>query len=310
VGGDTEIAAAAPTRGQVATGANQPAVAFGSVERIEITTRPATMKNGALTIMDVRANANDEGPAGWYGVSSVDAAGRLHTLVRCPQWVDWCGDPESIDWSPDGRRLAFGVTSFGGTPRYNGLHVVNLRTGRDRQLVRPGQYHEYNWNDIDWAPGGRRLAYTSDGTIALINADGSGRTVLDTGTAGHDLAPSWSPDGHWIAFVTRHDGVPSIYAIRSDGSQRRVPFRHQAEHFALPRAEVCDLLLPPGPREELRHNFRIDRRAAALSRPRCATRRRKGRSIQRRTGATRLRHRSFSLSRQRAVRRRAHAGAD
>jgi dipeptidyl aminopeptidase/acylaminoacyl peptidase len=199
-----------------------------TLERIDVAVRPTLVKNGALTIMDVQANAHHQGPAGWFGVSAVDARGGLHTLVRCPHRAGWCGDLESIAWSPDGRRLAFGVTSFGGTPRYNGLHVVNLRTGRDRQLLKVGEHHEYNWGDISWSPDGRRLAYASDGTIALINADGSGQTVLRTGTTGHDHAPSWSPDGKWIAFATRHDGEPSVYAIRIDGSQRRLLVQHGA----------------------------------------------------------------------------------
>jgi WD40-like Beta Propeller Repeat len=197
-----------------------------ALERIEIIAGRAPMKNGALTIMDVRASSRHEGPAGWYGFSSVDAAGRLHTLVRCPDRARWCGDLESIDWSPDGRRLAFAVTSFGAVNPYNGLHVVDLRTRGDRQLLKAGQYHEYDWHDIDWSPDGRRLAYATDGRVVVINADGSGRSVLDTGTTGHDHAPSWSPDGRWIAFVMRHDGVPSVYAIRTDGSQRRLLVRH------------------------------------------------------------------------------------
>lgn len=199
-----------------------------SLERIQLAAGTTPMKNGALTVMDVQSVSRHEGPTGWYGVSSVDPRGRLHLLVRCPQRDDWCGDLESIDWSPSGRQLAFGITSFGGPARNDGLHVANPRTGRDRLIVELGQYHEYNWLDLDWSPDGRRIAYDSDGTIALVNADGSAHTVLDTGTAGHDRQPSWSPDGRWIAFATRHDGEVSVYAIRIDGSQRRLLAQHGA----------------------------------------------------------------------------------
>ena len=191
-------------------------------ERIDIAASGVPARNGALTVMDVPVNAQHEGLAGWYGFSMVGGLGRLRTLVRCPDHVRWCGDVESIDWSPDGARLAFGVTSFGGTALYNGIHVVNVRTRRDAQILMVGENREYDWFDIDWAPNGRRLAYSSNGTIALINADGTGRTVLRTGTVGHDHSPSWSPDGAWIAYSSRHEGTSSVYAIRADGSQRRL----------------------------------------------------------------------------------------
>jgi TolB protein len=190
--------------------------------RIDVTVGGPLRKNGSLTVMDVQANAKHEGPAGWYGISTVDAAGRLHTLIRCPNHADWCGDLESIDWAPDGKRLAFGVTSFGAVNPYNGLHVVDLRSGRDRQLVTQGQHREYDWFDLDWAPGGRRLAYSDSGHIAVINADGLRRRILETGTVGHDQSPSWSPDGRWIAFASRLNGVSAVYAIRADGSERRL----------------------------------------------------------------------------------------
>ena len=186
---------------------------------------PPRFRNGSLTIMDVETK-NYSGPPGWYAFSTLDADGGLHLLVRCPQRATWCGEIESIDWSPDGTRLAFGVSSVSVANPYLGLRVVDQVSGSDRVLLKPSDSpREYDWFDIDWAPDGKRLAYVSEGRISLVNVDGSGRTLLRTRTVGHDHSPSWSPDGAWIAFATS-SGYSSVYLIRPDGSQRTLLVRH------------------------------------------------------------------------------------
>src|SRR5829696_2513887 len=92
--------------------------------RLEPVVGPPALKNGPLTIAAVEANGRHEGPSGWYGLSTVRRDGRLETLVRCPNRVRWCGEVESIDWSPDGRRLALSASSVGVANPYNGIHVV------------------------------------------------------------------------------------------------------------------------------------------------------------------------------------------
>jgi TolB protein len=132
------------------------------------------------------------------------------------------GELESIDWSPDGRRLAFAVTSFAAISPPNGIHVVDLVTGRDDQILKNGQYGEHDWQSLDWSPDGKRLAYAANGGIAVITADGSARKLLRSPKGRFDRAPSWSPDGAWIAFASSGpQEYPGIWAMRADGSQRR-----------------------------------------------------------------------------------------
>ncbi len=69
---------------------------------------------------------------GGAGISTIGRGGRLATLFRCRPSRD-CFDLESIAWSPDGRRLAFSVTTVGAVSAYNGLHVYDAATGRDRR---------------------------------------------------------------------------------------------------------------------------------------------------------------------------------
>jgi dipeptidyl aminopeptidase/acylaminoacyl peptidase len=182
---------------------------------------PALSHNGPLTIMDVETGPSGQGPAGWYGLSSIGGNGRLRVLARCPGGAAWCGEVESVDWAPDGRWLALSVSSFGRANPANGIHVVNPSTGADRHVRRCGEAGECDWFDLDWSPDGTRLAYVSRGTISVIGADGS-RTVLATGTEGHDASPTWSPDGRQIAYSTRGGESSSVHVIGVDGTDRRL----------------------------------------------------------------------------------------
>jgi eukaryotic-like serine/threonine-protein kinase len=53
-----------------------------------------------------------------------------------------------------------------------------------------------------WSPDGTKIAFTiRDQEIAVVNADGSGRTTLTSSIDGSAAEPSWSPDGKKIAFT-------------------------------------------------------------------------------------------------------------
>jgi Tol biopolymer transport system component len=110
--------------------------------------------------------------------------------------------------------------------------------------------------DPAWSPDGTKLALFNNGAIAVMNADGSGRTELTaeelwvapdwspdgtkivfadldifvmnangtgvvdiTNTPGYaEEYPSWSPDGSKIAFSTNRDGNYEIYVSNPDGT--------------------------------------------------------------------------------------------
>lgn len=180
-------------------------------------------KNGSLTVTSLPTVDRDQAPPGWYGVSTVDPRGGLRPLVRCPHHDEFCGEVESAAWAPDGRRIALSVTTIVVPTPYAGLHIVDTATGRDRQIAGPCM--ACDWQDLAWSPDGRRLAFVRSGSIYLINADGSGRRDLHTGTDSHDSSPSWSPDGKWIAYSTAVAGHSSVSVIRVDGSARRLLVR-------------------------------------------------------------------------------------
>jgi TolB protein len=69
-----------------------------------------------------------------------------------------------------------------------------------------------------WSPDGSKIVYSASSGVEVMNADGSGQTVLVKGTV---TEPSWSPDGKWIAFtkgVQKGLSGWAICVIRPDGS--------------------------------------------------------------------------------------------
>ena len=119
--------------------------------------------------------------------------------------------------SPDGRLLA--VSSFQpgrgpeGRPQ---IWTYALPSGPWRQLTEaPGGAY-----DPEWSPDGR-LAYTvrlpDPGRTAgrhdvwTMRADGSGARAVTT--SGLNRAPSWSPDGAWLLFLSARSGTFEAWAV-------------------------------------------------------------------------------------------------
>jgi dipeptidyl aminopeptidase/acylaminoacyl peptidase len=178
---------------------------------------------GALTVIVGGGSINSA------AIVEVRAGGRLVPVWRCPRRQS-CAELTSVAWAPDGRRLAFTFDSISCRCTTNGLHILDLQTGRDihfagAQAARLGcrgrGATSGSYTSVAWTPDSRTVGFVCATGLHTIRADGTHPRRLPTGRlkAG---AFTWSPDGRWIAFEgTTTTTCCSIYVTHRDGSARR-----------------------------------------------------------------------------------------
>jgi len=146
--------------------------------------------------------------------------------------------PETIEWSPDGKRLTF-LERAGGNKLAN-LFEIDPDSSRRAVLV-PGtvlsgaaesldklsnerekeRRARYGVASYHWSPSGRQIVYSSNGQLYSFDITSRKVTQL-TSEPGDKRDPKLSPDEHWISYVT--DGDLRFAAV-SHGKPRAV-----AEH--------------------------------------------------------------------------------
>jgi Tol biopolymer transport system component len=133
------------------------------------------------------------------------------------------GHANSAVWTPDGKHIAFELIAG-----VNGLYWVRSDgTGEPQRLLESTQ----NLGPWSFSPDGRRLAYfervpgTGDlMTLPLDLADPdrpkAGEPEPFLRTPADELVPSFSPDGHWIAYQSNESGNREVY-VRPFPAARR-----------------------------------------------------------------------------------------
>jgi len=154
-------------------------------------------------------------------------------------------------WSPDGSQLAFSrgrlaLPEHGGPePIEAAVYLVDAAGSRLRLLVERG------WSP-SFSPEGALIAYESEREqngelrypdeayfateLHVISSDGSADRRLTSTRNLSEGAPSWSPDGRWIAYgrVDHYGNNSQVLALRPDGSGLRVLAKAAEQDFLSP----------------------------------------------------------------------------
>jgi Tol biopolymer transport system component len=135
--------------------------------------------------------------------------------------------PEGSDavgaaWSPNGTRLAYGVSDATG----NGdIYVATVTDSgmTDEHVLAPSPGNEWG---ATWSPDGTHIVFTSNRTgddevwmVAVDSDDGDPRQLTDNATG--DWVAAYAPDGSRIVFVSDRSGDPEIWSMATDGSDPR-----------------------------------------------------------------------------------------
>lgn len=111
---------------------------------------------------------------------------------------------------PDGK-------GFGFTPLIKGISkpfVMGPDGKNKRDVSSAGDGFSYGYSA---SPDGKKISYHENYQIIISNVDGTDKKRVETGNP-FNFAPTWSPDGQWLLFVSGEHYNCHPYLVKSDGT--------------------------------------------------------------------------------------------
>jgi serine/threonine protein kinase len=128
-------------------------------------------------------------------------------------------------WSPEGDLLAV-ATDRTGTSQ---IWLRSSREGSDRPLVTEKDFGARwiaSFTDPAFSPNGRRLAYSvagDSGHSIYVSSVAGGKPIRLSSENTDERAPTWNPDGNWIAYLRNAGGRWSLVKASSGGGSKPTP---------------------------------------------------------------------------------------
>jgi hypothetical protein len=167
---------------------------------------PSISQDGRQIAFTARA-ANDD-------VWTYDIAREAFTRLTFPR-----GNSQVPLWTPDGRRIVYGVDR-------EGVRRLVWRPADGNGAEEPLTPAEYFQTPGSWSPDGTLLVYTQDrpetgSDLFIMPIDGDRRPVAFLSTPVNERWPVFSPDGRWIAYTSDETGQFEVFVAPYPGPGRR-----------------------------------------------------------------------------------------
>lgn len=122
--------------------------------------------------------------------------------------------------SPDGRRLAYQATRDGVT----GVMISNVDGGNEERLTSDKRFNF----PTSWSPDGKQLLITGanesgNSDVRLVSVDGDRKQLTLIQGPFNAGGARFSPDGHWIAYVSDESGRYEVYVRSYPEGGTRIP---------------------------------------------------------------------------------------
>lgn len=134
----------------------------------------------------------------------------------------------AVAWSPDGKTLAYAMQVD--IPNQYEVFVINLDGSSQRRLTNG---LSGIGGSLSWSPDGGSLLISAGpvGGREIYRLDVESGAPLALTQGGNNAAPSYSPNGKFIAFnSTRNGGQSDIFIMNADGSgQHPITYDHEPD---------------------------------------------------------------------------------
>lgn len=123
-------------------------------------------------------------------------------------------------WSPDGQRIAF-AADRGGPPSLQLKELAD--SGLGERLTQPSAWVQ---NIYDWSPDGKFIIYgdgeaKTSNDLWLLPMTGERKPAPFLRTNFNEVDARFSPDGHWVAYVSDESGRPEVYVRSFPGAAEK-----------------------------------------------------------------------------------------